>query len=263
MKSKIPEGTEFFPDDSSLARRLGLSVRESTFLCISGQLKEAGAKHDGRYFRTEDLDRIQTATPITQGERQQLYASRILADFRRQERDWSGPGGPVKLQLKAIRKAEGVLSDVVAMQSGIQATGRYAFVDRDGRITEDPARATGKLAIWTDSASLDSLLCAARAAGGTVRSATDHRTDFSGRLGHADNFHRSGDKVLCDVHLLQASPHRKLVLEAAASTPGLLALSAAGDATFALRDGRAYLRFESLSSLDLVGEGAVTRSLFD
>ena len=263
MKNTSIPGSEFFADDKALAARLGLSVREAVFLTVTGSLKTTHEKHDGRFFSTKDLDAIQARSPITAGERQQLFASRMLSDLRCADRDRSGPGGRLRLQLRAVRPREGILEGVVALKAGVQAVGKYVTIDRDGKITDDPGRATGRLPVWTDRESLNSLVSCAREAGGKIIAGTDHSGNFGGRLGHVEGFRLVDDAVLCDVHLLKSARNRGLVLESAEKTPSLIALSADGDADFEVRSGRAYLRFRSLGSIDLVDRGAATRGLFD
>lgn len=259
----IHANLEFFGDDAALARRLHLSTREVGFLTRTGQLRPSDTRHDGRFFRSEDLDRVQAQSPITEGERQQLYASRMLSDLRRQERDRTGPAGKTRLQLRAVRPSEGTLEGCTVMRAGVQAVGKFIAVDRDGKVTDDPSRAAARLPVWTDAESLRTLVCCARDAGGQVAAGTDHRGDFSGRLGHVCGFRVVGDAVLADLHLLRSSRNRGVVLEVASATPDLIALSAAGDADFEIRAGRAYLRFRSLTGVDVVDQGAATHGLFD
>jgi hypothetical protein len=263
MKTNIPEGTEFFTSDAALAARLGLSVRESLFLIRTGQLRPFNTRHDGTFYETSALDAIQAHSPISAGERSQLFASRLLSDMRRQEQDRSGPGGKLRLQLRAIRPTTGVLEGVTALKANVACAGKFVAVDRDGKITDDPGKAVSRLPVWTDNESLRSLVSCAREAGGTVRSGTDHRGDFGGRLGHVAAFRLVDDAVLVDLHLLRSSRNRAIVLETASASPELISLSADGDADFEIRNGRAYLRFKTLASIDVVDQGAATMGLFD
>ena len=146
----------------------------------------------------------------------------------------------------------------MALKANVQAVGKYVGIDKAGQVTSDPSAAVGRLPVFTDHESLRTLVSCARAAGGQVRVGSDHRGDFGGRLGHADGFRLIDDTVVVDLHFLKSARDRNAVLEVATKTPALIALSADGDATFTIRDGRAFLRFATLGSVDLVSEGACT-----
>ncbi len=262
MNSKTIPGSEFFKSDAALAARLSLTTREAVYLRVNGSLKATHEKHDGRFFATKDLDTIAARSPITSGEREKLFVDRALSELRLADRDRTGPFGRTRLQLRAVKPREGTLEGVVVLMANVPAVGKFIAVGRDGQVTDDPGKATARLPVWTDTESLDTLLSAVREAGGLVASGVDHRGGFGARLGHCFNFRRAGDTVLADIQALNASPHRAVVMEMAAKSPGLAGLSADADVDFQVEAGRAFIRFRRVRSIDFVDSGAVTRGLF-
>ena len=166
----------------------------------------------------------------------------------------------IRFQLNAgsIDPKAGIIRACTVAQAGVTATGKYVFLDKNGKLTRDPEQSVRKLPVVTDDATLTSLLKAAEEAGGVLKVRSDHSDDLQSRAGTADNFKLIGNRVVADLHLNDSYRDRDIVLETAQKTPKLIGLSIDFNPTFALEKDRALMRVETLYAVDIVDEGAVT-----
>jgi hypothetical protein len=165
-----------------------------------------------------------------------------------------------KLQLAAGRvdSANGVIYDVTLAKSGVIALGKFIFVDGDGNVTKDPAKARRRLPVYTDDQTLETLMGAFQDAGTRIRTRVNHDDSIEARAGHTQNFRREGDRVIGDLYLLTNFPARDIVLEVAEKTPDLMGMSIDLVPTFEIKGDRAFMRVQELLAVDIVDEGAIT-----
>lgn len=156
----------------------------------------------------------------------------------------------------------GVLHGCVVAKAGVQATGKFVFLDASGAITRDEKLAKKKVPVFTDAKTLETLMAAAKLAGKRVKSREDHNDELGARVGFADSFKRvtddEGDRVIADIHVFKTYKNRAIVLETAAETPEEIGLSIDFTPTFELIDGKALMRVTELHGVDMVDEGAIT-----
>jgi len=171
-------------------------------------------------------------------------------------------------RFSGIDAITGRMSGVTVCEVG-PAQGHYAFLDRDGAVlgvggAGDAGQFPGtakKLPLAMDQKSLQSVVDAGQRAGngsGKVRSREDHDDSVSARAGIAQNFKLQGDKVTCDLSLLDAYRNRALVLETAQKSPDLLGLSLDCKFEAEIKGDVAYMRVNEIDALDIVGKGALT-----
>jgi hypothetical protein len=153
-----------------------------------------------------------------------------------------------QLAAESVDQAHGIIRGATVAKSGVQATGKF-YVSPDG--TEYP--------VFTDEATLSSLMVAAKAAGKRVKVRTDHVDEIGARAGYADEFKLTNDgRVTSDIHLFKSFDNREIVLETSQETPEEIGLSIDFTPSFELRDGKAFMRVEELHAVDIVDEGAIT-----
>lgn len=157
-----------------------------------------------------------------------------------------------------VDSASGVIRGVTVMKSGVQATGKFVLIDKLGKVTKDPEQAVGKLPIFTDAETLNTLLGAAQDAGGRVKSRSDHDGDLSARAGYTANFRMGEGRVVADIYLNKSYRDRETVLETAQKTPELIGCSIEAPCTYVLEKDKALMRVTELFACDIVDEGAVT-----
>ncbi len=164
-----------------------------------------------------------------------------------------------RLSADAVDTAKGVIRGATVAKSGVQATGKFVWLDADGNITNDFGAMTSQVPVFTDETTLSTLLAAAKAAGKRVKVREDHADFIGSRAGFADNFSQTDDgRVIADIHLLKSYEHREVVMETATETPGEIGLSIDFTPTFEIRDGKAMMRVSELHAVDIVDEGAIT-----
>lgn len=163
-------------------------------------------------------------------------------------------------QLKSgkVDRAGGLLPGVTVAKAGVQATGKFLFLDAAGKPTADEAKAKQKLPMFTDEKTLTTLLGAAQDAGGKVKVRSDHDDKLEARAGFAAKFFRDGDRVACDIQLYKSYKDREIVLETADETPEMIGCSIDFTPSFEIKDGKAFMRVEELSAVDIVDAGAIT-----
>jgi hypothetical protein len=176
----------------------------------------------------------------------------------------------MQLHAGAVDSKAGVLRGVTVAQAGVEATGKFVFLDKDGNLTRDPKLAARKLKVVTDEQTLDTIMAAADMAGGVLKARSDHDDSLEARAGYADNFKKvpagpevGSDKVvparvICDLHLNDSYRDRDVVLETAAKTPKLIGLSIDMLPEFEIFKDRALMRISELYGVDIVDEGAIT-----
>lgn len=162
-----------------------------------------------------------------------------------------------RLQLRAVRRADGTLQGVTIMEVNLAAIGKTAMVDGSGQVTRDPQAARRKLQVWTDAQSLSTAMAAVTAAGGELPLTTNHDDSVEARIGIADHFKLEGGRLTADLHFLEAYPGREQMLELAERAPRFLACSIEFEPEFAIQDGKALMRVTSISAVSLVSEGAI------
>lgn len=164
----------------------------------------------------------------------------------------------LQLAAGAVDAKTGIIRGVTVAQSGVEATGKFILLDAEGNLTRDPALAKRKLQVITDAKTLETLLAAANAAGGSTKSREDHDESIGARIGFADNFKLEQGKVVCDLHVFDNYRNRDLLLETAAKTPKEIGVSIDMNPSFEIHNGRALMRIEELIAVDVVDEGAIT-----
>ncbi len=158
----------------------------------------------------------------------------------------------------SVDSTSGILRGVTVAKAGVQAKGKFVYIDGAGNITRDPKLAKTKLPVFTDEEMLDTLMGAAQDAGGRVKVRSDHDDSLAARAGFATNFRKVEDRVVCDLHLNQSYRDRATVLETAQKSPDLIGCSIDFVPTFVLTKDKAMMRVSDLSAVDIVDEGAVT-----
>lgn len=164
----------------------------------------------------------------------------------------------LQLIASAVDARTGTIRGVTVAQAGVEATGKYILLDADGNLTRDPAIARRRLQVVTDAKTLETLMVAANAAGGSSKSREDHDESLGARIGYADNFKLEGNRVVCDLHVFDSYRNRNLLLETAAKTPKEIGISIDMTPRWEIENGRALMRIEELMAVDVVDEGAIT-----
>jgi hypothetical protein len=164
----------------------------------------------------------------------------------------------LRLSAESVDAVLGVIKGVTVAKSGVQATGKFILVDKDGKHTRDEKLGKRKLPVFTDDATLTTLMDAAKAAGPRVKSREDHDDSIGARAGYADTFRRENDRVVADLHVFESYRNRALVLETATATPGEIGLSIDMTPTFEIVGEKALMRISELHAVDIVDEGAIT-----
>ncbi len=124
-------------------------------------------------------------------------------------------------------------------------------------ITLGAARGHG---LSIDSTTLEQVRdCAATYKGG-VKVKVDHDGGAGDIAGFLTGFRVEGQKLLADLQLLAASPHRAYVLELASKIPDTFGLSINFSGVPEVRDGKRFARCAEIYSVDLVDEPAANPS---
>lgn len=166
----------------------------------------------------------------------------------------------LQLSASAVDAKKGLIRGVTVAQAGVEATGKFILLDAEGNLTRDPLLAKRKLQVYTDQKTLDTLMAAAKVAGGRSKSREDHNEELGARIGFADNFAMQDGKVVCDLHVFDAYRNRELLLETADKTPEEVGISIDMDPSFEIFNDRALMRIEELHAVDVVDEGAITHA---
>jgi hypothetical protein len=164
----------------------------------------------------------------------------------------------LQLSAGAVDAKTGVIRGVTVAQANVEATGKFVMLDTQNNLTRDPEKAARKLKVVTDNLTLETLLAAANAVGGTSKSREDHDDSIGARIGYADNFHLADGKVTADLHVFDSYRHRDLLLETAAKTPKEIGISIDMTPRWEIHNDRALMRIEELLAVDVVDEGAIT-----
>jgi hypothetical protein len=166
----------------------------------------------------------------------------------------------IRCQLKAERvdAGAGVIYGATVGKAGVNAMGKYVYLDANGQLTRNPDGARKKLQVKTDQKTLETLMAAAQDAGGRAKSREDHSDDIGARAGFGDNFKLLDGRVVCDLHLFDSYKNRAIVLEAAEKTPGDIGLSIDFTPSFEILDDCAMMRVTELIAVDIVDAGAIT-----
>ena len=238
-------------------RHLKAEERERMFFAIIAA-REAGRAEPNDDDRREGLRRAQAAQQFDQAA--DRITARIDQVLERIERVGTANRAGLRYRLSAatIDADAGVVRGVTVAKSGVIAMGKFIYIDRGGAITKDVTQAVRKIAVGTDEVTLESLLLAAEAAGGKIKVRSDHNDDIGARGGYADNFRRTGDRVVCDLHLFDSYKDRDVFLETAQKTPELAGLSIDFKPTFQIKNDVALMRVSDLIAVDIVDEGAIT-----
>lgn len=163
-----------------------------------------------------------------------------------------------RLAATAVDIAAGVIRGCTVAKSGVQATGKFVWLDAKGEITADEDAMKSEVPIFTDETTLTTLMAAAKVAGKRIKVREDHADEIGARAGYADAFIQAGDRVSADVHLFKSYRNRETVLETADQTPEEIGLSIDIEPTFELKDDRALMRVKVLNAVDVVDRGALT-----
>ncbi len=163
-----------------------------------------------------------------------------------------------QLSAGKVDPVAGYILGATVAKAGVQATGKYIFIDANGKITRDEKLSVKKLPVFTDEMTLATIMTAAAADGGEFRVRSDHSDDLAARAGVALNFRREGDRVSTDIRLNTSYRDRDIVLETAAKNPKLIGLSIDMVPSFEIDGDKAYMRIEKLVAVDIVDEGAIT-----
>ncbi len=158
----------------------------------------------------------------------------------------------------AVDNKKGILRGVTVAKAGVDAEGKFLYLDQNGDALPTPEGAVKKYAITTDGTTLDTLLGAIQDAGGRLKVRSDHDDSIQARAGYADNFRKIEDRVICDIYLNDSYRDRDIVLEVAGDTPELMGLSIDFSPSFQLEDDSALMRVEEIYAVDIVDAGAIT-----
>jgi hypothetical protein len=162
------------------------------------------------------------------------------------------------LAAATVDETSRILRGVTVAKKDVQATGKFVMLDASGFRTLDPEKMKSKLPVFTDEATLETLMGAAQDAGGRVKVRSDHNNSIASRAGFADNFKKIGDRVICDLHLNKSYKDGDIVMETATKTPEMIGCSIDAKPTFIFTKDKAMMRIEELLAVDIVDEGAVT-----
>ena len=165
----------------------------------------------------------------------------------------------LNLQLTSgrIDPEAGVIYDVTIAKAGVNAIGKFIFIDAGGTVVKDQGKAVRRLPVYTDAKTLLTLMGAFQDAGNKVKSRVDHNDAVEARVGWTENPRLIGDRVVGDLHLLKSYPGRDLILEVADRTPTLIGMSIDMVPSFEIAPDRAFMRIEELLGADIVDEGAI------
>jgi hypothetical protein len=167
-----------------------------------------------------------------------------------------------QLAAESIEATLGIIRGCTVAKAGVQATGKFVFLDAQGAITRDEKLAKKKVPVFTDEQTLATLMTAAKAGPKRIKSREDHDDSVGARIGYADAFKRvsdaSGDRVIADIHVFKSYRNREIVLETAKETPEEIGLSIDFTPEFELSGDRALMRVAELHAVDVVDEGAIT-----
>jgi hypothetical protein len=172
-------------------------------------------------------------------------------------------GHELRFQLNAgdsVDNKAGILRGVTVAKAGVDAQGKFLYLDQNGDPLPTEAGAVKKLAITTDETTLDTLLGAIQDAGGRLKVRSDHDDAIQARAGYAVNFRKIDDRVVCDIHLNDSYRDREIVLEVAKDTPELIGLSIDFMPSFQLEKDTAIMRVGEIYAVDIVDAGAITPS---
>src|SRR5882724_9044991 len=99
----------------------------------------------------------------------------------------------LKFQLNrstSVDHAKGSIRGATVAKAGVEAIGKFVYLDVNGQVTRNAGQACKKLPVYTDAKMLDTLMAAAQDAGGRVKVRSDHDDSISARAGFADNFRK-------------------------------------------------------------------------
>jgi len=162
-----------------------------------------------------------------------------------------------------IDEKRGLLKGVTVAQAGVVAKGHYVLLDKNNQPVSDIKLAVRKLPMATDAKTLQTLMQAAKAMGGSVRTREDHDDRIEARVGSVEGFKLEGDRVTADLDVLDAYKNRDLLFEVASKTPEQIGLSIDFGFDIEVINNLAFVRVKSLHAVDVVDEGAITpRGLF-
>lgn len=120
-------------------------------------------------------------------------------------------------------------------------------------ITEGEAKGHG---LKIDSTTLSQVKATAANFAGGLKVKMNHSGGAGDIIGFLKNFRIAGKKLVADLHLLKASPHRQYVLEIAESIPDTFGLSIAFSGVPESVSGTRFARCSEIYSADLVSEPA-------
>lgn len=162
------------------------------------------------------------------------------------------------LKAERVDATAGVIYGATVAKAGVDALGKFVYLDQNGQLMRSPEGSVRKLQVKTDAKTLETLLAAAKAVGGSAKSREDHDDSISARAGYADNYRLEGDRVICDLHLFDSYANRAIVLETAAKTPDAIGLSIDFTPSFEIQKDCALMRVSDLEAVDIVDAGAIT-----
>lgn len=167
-----------------------------------------------------------------------------------------------QLAAEAVESNTGVIRGATVAKAGVQAAGKFVFLDAKGQITRDEKLARKRIPVFTDAKTLDTLMAAAKAVGKRIKMREDHVDTVGARAGYADTIRRvtdaGRDRVVADLHLFKTYRNRDVVLETAAETPEEIGLSIDFIPDFEIVGERALIRVLELEAVDIVDKGAIT-----
>lgn len=168
----------------------------------------------------------------------------------------------LRLASQKINAETGVMTEVTVAKAGVRAEGKFLWLDKDGKRTNDEELAVKKLPVFTDAKTLTTLLAASTAVGPRTKTREDHDDALESRIGFAYNFKAGSgefsDLVSADIHVFQAYRNRALLFETALHTPDQIGISIDFIPDFEIAGDRALMRVKKLEAVDIVDAGAIT-----
>lgn len=170
------------------------------------------------------------------------------------------PNYSFQFQLAAgsVDEKTGVIKSATVGKLGVKAVGKFLLLDKSGKRVFDEDKAARKLPVMTDDITLSSMMTAIQAAGGKLKTRSDHDDSLSARAGYASNFTRESNRVCCDIYLNESYKDRAIVLETAVKDPTNIGLSVDIDPSFKIENDVALLRIDKINAVDIVDAGAIT-----
>lgn len=116
--------------------------------------------------------------------------------------------------------------------------------------------------VFVDEKSINQILQLAKQKPDGVKVKADHGTGILAVTGKLTNFRKDGEKIRADLELMKSDENYDKFLEMADKMPNEFGLSVSTEAKSEEIDGKKFIRFVELESVDLVNNPAANNGLF-